>query len=108
MTALSNGYIPASFAGFDITDVSENPDFTGISLDSASTFAGPTASFTSDSLSLNLANAGYYVGETAVFDLTSEPSGTGGSTSVTPEPSSIALLGTGLLGVAGMLRRRYV
>ena len=28
------------------------------------------------------------------------------ATAVTPEPSSIALLGTGLLGVAGMLRKR--
>jgi PEP-CTERM motif len=29
-------------------------------------------------------------------------------TSVAPEPSTIALLGTGFLGFAGMLRRRYV
>ena len=28
-------------------------------------------------------------------------------TSVTPEPSSILLLGTGLLGIAGVLKQRY-
>ena len=30
------------------------------------------------------------------------------TTSVTPEPSSIALFGTGLLGVAGIVRKRFV
>ena len=30
-----------------------------------------------------------------------------GSTAPAPEPTSIALLGTGLLGIAGALRRKF-
>lgn len=40
--------------------------------------------------------------------ITPTPVGGGGGTSVTPEPSTFVLLGTGALGIAGSLRRRFL
>ena len=57
----------------------------------------------------------FYFNSGLVFDnsfsqsasLTLQQTATPPSTAVTPEPSSIALLGTGLLSVAGVLRKRF-
>jgi hypothetical protein len=60
--------------------------------------AGPNAYFTFSSTSDYGGNA---LGSSN-FLVTGQP------TSVTPEPSSFVLLGTGVLGLAGVMRRRFV
>ena len=95
----ATGVLTSPFTGFTFTDISEDPMFSSLTLDSMSTINSGAVSFTSDTLTLNFANAVVEPGDTAIYDFT---------TSVTPEPSSIALLGTGLLGAFGIARRRYV
>lgn len=99
----STGLLDVPFTGFVFTDITKDPFITGVSLDAAaSTITGGTASFTSDSLTFNFAGLAVHAGDKAVYDITYAP------TSVTPEPSSILLLGTGLLVFAGIIRRHLV
>jgi hypothetical protein len=88
-----------------VTYIFTDPAFTSLSLISSSFTAGLTSSLSGDVLTITTAELGSPV--------TSAPPGTysaefavGSVTPTTPEPGSFALLGTGILGLCGLVRRR--
>ena len=79
------------------------PTLSSVSINPASTFVafGTSAlTLSGDTLYVNFANLFVPNGSTLSLDLT-------GVVSSTPEPSSLLLLGSGVLGLAGVFRRKF-
>lgn len=104
-SATSQDFVYSAFNGLEFDDISGDPMIVNAVLDPLSTYTAGVVSFTSNAVFLNLSNSHADAGQTAIIDLTFA---TPPPSAVTPEPSSIALLGTGLLGVAGTMRRRFI
>jgi len=99
----SVGFTPATFNGVSFTDVSRNPDITGVSIDPATNLAGFNASlisFTSNEVFVNLQSLTMLTDSVVSLDLKFQ-------VSTVPEPSTLIGAGTAaLVGLGYSWRRR--
>jgi hypothetical protein len=98
---ITSAFTASSFNGFEFEDISRDPLIDGVTVDPGSTLLGGIVSFTGSTFSVNFEGLPISDGQYVTYDLSF-------GSAQTPEPSTFVMLGTGIVGLAGMARRKFL
>jgi hypothetical protein len=98
---VDSSFTPSSFNGFEFEDISRDPLISGVTIDPSSTLLGGVVSFTGSTFMVNFQGLPVTDGQFVTYDLSF-------GAAQTPEPSTFVMLGTGIVGLAGMARRKFL